>query len=309
MTNRQLITEDQIVVVLDTSVARQLAYEGPAPWVDTFADMVRDGYSFSLADATAAELLIQVRENRTQASKHQQMMCALSRFLNPDLPVLPGRIDLHAMIGCSSEPVDLRETAFLAQEAWRQLCDPWGPTAVDGESLEQIRDGERREWREWLDRVARVVELYWIDLSASAPGDVAEHLASFAAQHVDKCYCATDPPMSVRQHLEMRHRFRQMARTRLPKGAYNPSSAKKKNDGVDVDFYQYLILPAFVLTIDGGFFDALQGIESFQRTWFLRPDALAASWNRGERPQPTWPRDPIQCSGADDDPSAIGTDG
>lgn len=95
--------------------------------------------------------------------------------------------------------------------------------------------------------------------------------------------------MSVRRHLDVLFRFRQSARSVQRKEPYDPKSLKKINDGVDVDLFQYLILPAFVLSEDSFFSSKLEDITSFQKAWLFRPEALAAQWENGLRPQPTWP--------------------
>lgn len=80
-----------------------------------------------------------------------------------------------------------------------------------------------------------------------------------------------------------------MARTKLKK-PYNPSSKNKRNDALDVDLFSYLSLPALVVAVDGGFFGSLEGIDSFQRAWFFRPETLAGQWRAGDAPRPVWPK-------------------
>lgn len=288
MPKRHLIPCDRIIVVLDTSPVRDLAQSGREDWVQTFAAMVNDGYSFSLADATAAELLTQVRSGRIPQNGYDGMLKLLETFLNPDFPVLPGKIDLDAMIGVHDEPQILEETRYLSREAWRELVDPHGPTFGIGPSLDELLEEERREWTASLRRMVTNTYCRGIDLSRSDPDDAAEFLAS---QIGDSFYRGVEiePPMTIRMHLEIRYRLRQMARTVRAKEPYNPESKKKRNDGIDVDLYKYFILPAFAVVKEGGFFGPLEDIRSFQREWFIRPETLAARWLNGERPQPIWP--------------------
>ncbi len=70
---------------------------------------------------------------------------------------------------------------------------------------------------------------------------------------------------------------------------YDPTSLKKLNDGIDFDLYRYLMLPAFVVADDSGFFTKITDIPSFQVKWFCKPQALADAWSRGESPVPHWP--------------------
>lgn len=288
MYQSKLAPEHEVIVVLDTSVARGLGFSSQPDWVETFASMSRDGYRFSLADVALGELLLQVRDGRTSQDQHQRMLASLQPFLDGRFPVLPSGVDLLAMLGCSEEPIDLEETAKLAETGWALLSDSHVEAHVLGPPLEVIRDQEREDWPEWLTRVARHAEFSGIDLGRSRPDDVAEHLAELARASLDS-KSDLSPPMSVRRHLEVRYRFRQMARTRLEKHPYNPRHPKKQNDGMDVDLYQYLMLPALVLTCDNGFFGSIESISSFQRNWFKRPEELAAKWMKGERPAPKWP--------------------
>lgn len=288
MTKRKLISDDQIIVVLYTSPVRNLAESDELPdWISTFANMAKDGYSFSLADSTAAELLTQVRSKRIPRDGYERMVGILRTFLNLDFPILPGKVDLEAMIGARIDPKVLEETAFLAQEAWRQFVDPDSPAPSLGPSLEELLEEERDHWKASLRRQVMLASASGLDLAKSNPDDVAEFLASLSG--IDRHREAVDPPMSIRMHLEMRYRYRQVARSALKKEPYDPENKKKRNNGVDVDLYKYLILPALVVATDEGFFGSLETISSFQRDWIVRPETLAARWLAGDKLQPVWP--------------------
>lgn len=96
------------------------------------------------------------------------------------------------------------------------------------------------------------------------------------------------PTMAMRLDLQMRYIWRQWVRTRQKKDGYDPTSEKRSNDGIDLDLYSYLMLPAFVVADDKGFHERLSDIKSDQRRWFWRPQELADAWERGERPRPIW---------------------
>lgn len=288
MKKRNLIPDSQIIVVLDTSPVRNLAHVEAPEWVTTFAAMAKDGYSFSLADATVAELLTQVRSGRIPLEGYKKMTELLTTFLNPKFPILPGKIDLEAMINVNEVPHNLDEILYLSQEAWRQLLAPHEPTVALGAPLEELLDEERREWADLLKMWAVNSFTFGIDIAKSDSDDVAEFLADLVGQSLYPD-AEIEPPMAVRMHLELRYRFRQMARSAQRKRAYDPEKQKNRNDGIDVDLYKYFILPALAVTEDGGFFNSLDSIRSFQREWFIRPEALAARWLAGERPQPVWP--------------------
>ena len=97
------------------------------------------------------------------------------------------------------------------------------------------------------------------------------------------------PPLSIRWDLQMRLFWRQYVRSKKTSEPYDPTSPRKKNDGIDFDLFHYFLLPAFVVATDSGFFEKLGDITSFQTGWFWKPDALAQAWVDGERPFPTWP--------------------
>lgn len=129
MKPRQLIPDHKIIVILDTSPVRDLAFETVQPsWIKTFSEMAADGYSFSLAEAAAAELLNQVRTSATPLAAHQQAIAWVSTFLNPEVPVLPGKMDVEGMIGLL-EDWDVREASYLATMLWEMLCAPLKPDA------------------------------------------------------------------------------------------------------------------------------------------------------------------------------------
>jgi hypothetical protein len=288
MTKRKLIPDDQIIVVLDTSPVRNLAYGDAPEWVMTFAAMAKAGYSFSLADATVAELLTQIRSERIPSDGYKRMIDLLKTFLNPEFPMLPGKVDLEAMIGIEDTVESLDETIYLSKAGWHQLLAPHEPTFALGPSLEELLEEERREWADSLREMRRHTLYYGIDIAESDPDEVAELLADLAGKslYVDT---EVEPPMAIRMHLELRYRFRQMARSAQKKRAYDPDKQRNRNDGIDVDLYKYFILPALAVAEDGGFFKSLDSIQSFQREWFVRPEVLAARWSAGERPQPVWP--------------------
>ncbi|HEK1010717.1 TPA: hypothetical protein SMP92_004019 [Pseudomonas putida] len=89
-------------------------------------------------------------------------------------------------------------------------------------------------------------------------------------------------------HLEIRYHWRQFARMQKKKGAYNPLSHSKRNDGIDYDLFSYLKLPALLVTEDGGLTDKLFDIESFQKEWIFRPQKLADLWKANGNPRPAF---------------------
>lgn len=287
MNQRKLIAADQTIVILDTMIARALGHDPRPDWLPVLQEMSRNGYSFSLADTTVGELILQVRNRQISWQEHKRMISALKTFLNQDARGLPSGIDVMTILGAPAAP-PIEETTHLARRMWKQLCDPYWQFSAQGPSLEEIRREERADWPSWLKRVADAVKLSGLDLLGSNPLTAAEHLADTCEKGLDS-EMDIDPPMSVRRHLEIRYRFRQVARSVKAKEPYDPTNPKRMNDGIDADLYQYLVLPAFVLSEDSIFFRKIADIESYQKGWFIKPSALADQWKAGLRPKPVWP--------------------
>ncbi|MEZ8484715.1 hypothetical protein [Vibrio splendidus] len=288
MTKRKLIPDDEIIVVLDTSPIRNLAHGAPPEWLDVFIEMSKSGYSFSLADTTAGELMVQYRSGRIPHEGYEQMLVHLEKFLNPKVPIIPGKVDVELMIGIEHETYNIEETAFIALEAWRLLQSPNESDFSIGPPFEELIEEERSEWVRFLSNTAEHTYSYGLDISKMNPDDTANFLSSITEQHLYP-NIAIEPPMTTRMHLELLYRFRQMARTTLKKKPYDPRNKKKKNDGIDVDLYKYFILPALVVADDSGFFNSIENIDSFQKNWFFRPQELADTWQKGHKPKPIWP--------------------
>lgn len=299
-TRRLLVSDEQVVVVLDTAPARELAYaDEPAAWLDTFSQMSRDGYSFSLADGAFAELLNRRANSGITGDQLQRIIERLSSFLSPNLPILPGKRDLRGMLQLQGQAWDEEECRALSQRGWDELR-----RCVDAEDLprllEEMLQQERDEWIsniiKWRERIAPLLgqghpngssqgepELTQSDLNSKTDAVLA------GMAKIQDSEDLVTPPMSVRNHLQNRYIWRQIMRSLKPEFPYNPESRGNRNDGIDADLYRFLILPAFVVTRDNGFLGGLSSIDSFQTGWFFTPEDLAAKWVTGARPVPTWP--------------------
>lgn len=102
----------------------------------------------------------------------------------------------------------------------------------------------------------------------------------------------------MRWDLQVRFFWRQYVRSKKEIEPYDPTSRKKRNDGIDFGVFQYLMLPALVVATDKGFFDKIADIKSYQKPWFWKPEDLATAWTSGERPRPIWPyAKELSCAG------------
>lgn len=139
---------------------------------------------------------------------------------------------------------------------------------------------EREDWRTHFDEMA------FLPKGIIVAND-KDLIAKMAAEVDRGMQC--HPPLSVRLDLPIKHLYRQHHLHNRAKEPYNPQSKKKENDGIDFDIYYVFILPAFLVTIEGGFFRALKEIDSYQTSWVWKPEELAKAWEDGLRPTPTWP--------------------
>lgn len=292
---RKIILDEQTIVVLDTSPVRNIAYADATPaWVATFAEMADHGYAFSLADGALAELLAQYIRGALVDADLDKILAAISQFLNPDVPILPGKRDIMAMIGESMDAGWSEDDARdYSTRGWAVLNDP---SLLDEEGRTKLQEALQFDRNEWISWFTKFDDSYarWV---ADKPGIEKEHpLNQYKHVLLDENFSNLasysrfrQPDLATRQDLEMRYVWRQWVRTRQDKDAYDPTSPKKINDGIDLDLYKYLMLPALVVADERGFHERLADIKSPQRDWFWRPQELADAWTSGnKRPRPGW---------------------
>ncbi|WP_186033985.1 hypothetical protein [Burkholderia gladioli] len=291
---RKLIPDDQCIVVFDTTPVRALAEQPTLPaWVETFAKMSKEGYSFSLADNALAELLKQHMKDALTDDDLHTICAALKQFLNPSVPVLPGKWDLMNMIGeADDKPWSEANAAAYARAGWAVLNDP---KQLDDDSRKQLIEALEYDRKAWIE-LFETFNATQGRLLAENPGYEASHpLDQYKHPMLDAALAAISrggksqsPSMAERQDLITRYLWRQWVRTRKQVQPYDPANDSKINDGIDFDLYHYLMLPAYVVATEKGFHGAIADIKSPQIKWFWRPEALAAAWERGDAPRPAW---------------------
>lgn len=297
MTPRELVPLEQCIVILDTNVARALAHESEPSWVQIFSRMRDNGYVFALGDASITELMDQRARGSISESDAAKMIQSLQRFLYPELPILPGKRDILAMIGISpKETWNSNDVIQKSQQTWSIFCSEIYQFSLPAELLKEERDEWLRlfeDLRKFLRKLRRdLIKEHGCDrpkIRRLLELDPLVHPALDAALQSVGLDFAIFPSMTVRADLQMRLFWRQFVRSVKLKEPYNPASQKNKNDGIDFDFYYYLALPALVVSNDDGFFGKLKDICSFQKNWFFKPQDLADSWLKGNHPRPTWP--------------------
>jgi hypothetical protein len=278
-----LIPAGTTVVVLDTSPARNLAYtNAPPPWVITFAEMALDGYSFSLADNAFAELISQIASEAITEVQASRMLGQLKTFLNSSLPIFPGKRDIYALIGSNEKAVgwSIEQILALSTRSWEFLN-----LATKGEPLSAENDlqTEREAWFAIFEKLGKS------EVTDEPLNEYEHRQLTIALNLSDSSASELSPPLSVRWDLQMRLLWRQYVRSKKTSEPYDPTSQKKRNDGIDFDIFHYLLLPALVVSTDSGFFEKLADIKSYQTAWFWKPEDLAQAWSDGKRPHAKWP--------------------
>ncbi len=282
----ELIPAGTTVVVLDTSPARNLAYSNAAPpWVTTFAEMARNGYSFSLADNAFAELITQIASGAITEEQAARILAHLKTFLNPSLPILSGKRDIYALIGSNEKAPDwsIDQVRALSTKSWDLLNRANSATGGEPFSADDDLQSEREAWFAVFEKLGES------EVTDEPLNEYKHKQLTIALTGSDSKVSELSPPLSVRWDLQMRLLWRQFVRSKKTSEPYDPTSQKKRNDGIDFDLFHYLLLPALVVATDSGFFEKLADIKSYQTTWFWKPEALAQAWEGGDRPRAKWP--------------------
>lgn len=285
-----LVPNTKCIVVLDTSPARMLAQDDVCPdWVDNFRQMSQGDHFFCLSDVAFAELINQFKRGSITDAEFSRMMDLLTGFISPDYPIFPSKIDILAMIGGSANRPDwtIENSQDISQRSWSYLNGLVNERERTSNDASRLLQEERNDWLKYFDlfEEERIRCGYTADSLDEGGGPLLETVLN----QLDQKENFPDVSFSVRSDLQFKYLWRQYVRSLRMENAYNPESAKKVNDGIDFDLYRYFMVPALVVSCDRGFFEALNGIDSFQRSWFYRPDCLVSAWRRGAPTSPQWP--------------------
>ena len=281
----EVVSKTDCIVILDTCIARELAHEDKCPeWVATYEEMALDGYSFSLSDVAFAELADQINRDSIKEKEKVRMIERLSRFINQNLPVFLGKRDIIASLGGKHNQPDwsIKEFIELSKSAWNYLQENSSNKYIP---VSEVLQEERNHWVEIFKNLAEKNSH-----DNNKLHEKSEEILDFTFQAIDKNKVFSNPPESIRVDLQVRLLWRQFLRSRESKFPYDPSSKKKKNDGIDFDLYLYFYIPALVITLDDGFFKSIKDIKSYQKDWFVKPEYLASQWREGVKLNPSWPQ-------------------
>ena len=147
-----LVDSDRCAVIFDTSPARNLAYVSSTPdWVDTFAQMREQGYSFSLADHACGELIAQRSRGAITDLEHNRLIRRLASFIDAAKPVMLGEVDVLESIGAirNRHEKTKADASDLSRRGWRMLCEG----QASGERLSgNVLDEDRTGWRTLFEK-------------------------------------------------------------------------------------------------------------------------------------------------------------
>lgn len=105
-------------------------------------------------------------------------------------------------------------------------------------------------------------------------------------QEIDKVLIST-PAFSIRADLLLGYLAQMSTRAAKEKEPYNPSSKKKRNDGLDFLIAHALIIPSRVCSNDK--LNALKAVDSFQNDWIITPERLVELWKNKQLNKLEWP--------------------
>lgn len=284
-----LIDPGNCVVILDTCSVRALAHEGVCPtWVSSFKDMALNGYSFSLSDVAFAELVEQISRGAINSVCRDRMIERLDEFINQELPVFMGKIDIVAAIGGRHSKPDwsIEEFRDISRTGWLELRNTIESSDKD-HAVKGFLQEEREDWVEHFELLTEITKK--LNISTNNLHENTDLVLDTAFKVLDKDNKFPEQPFSMRCDLQIKLLWRQFVRMKKKNRAYNPQSTNKKNDGIDFDLYRYLMIPAFVVSNDNGFFVGIDDINSYQVSWFKKPAELSQEWDRGETPRLMWP--------------------
>lgn len=297
---RYFIDEDRVIIVLDTTVIRELCY-GEPNWLSTFVEMSHNEYDFCLADHLVAELLNQLQRNSISSDEYQSALKKIDRFISQRLPILPGNRELFGMCNISKDEYkfDPDETLNFSIATYKILSSAKsfdeilnGIKISFGENIvevflkdrKQIQKAIDEERRRWIEEIKSHNEFTEKELDKNKN----EILNSMAASIDEKIKC--DPPLSIRLDIAIKHRFRQIKIANRLHTPYDPESKKKINDGIDYNMDFIFMLPAILCTSDRNYYKIIKELNSFQSKWIYLPDEISDKWRDKALLPPSWPK-------------------
>jgi len=289
------------LVALDTGIWRDLCYQ-ERDWSEAFGEMRGAGFHFAFADHLLAEAIAQLERGDVTDQQFVSGMARAGRFISPAAPVLPGKRGLAESCGCVS-PEEAGEFDSDSQDAylaavWSLLSSSGGladlgaghvyeyrgrqfQLRIDPGASDGALEAEREAWREHVMRFDALPD----DALVPHRAEMLAHMNT----SIDADLGHLDPPLSVRLDLAKRHMLAKMEQRNQSVGSYNPGSERNRNDGIDYNMAYVLMAPAFLVTLDRRYRNAVAATGSFQARWVLSPDEFVEQWREGTLPVLAWP--------------------
>jgi hypothetical protein len=285
-----LVPDGSVGIALDTNVFWLLKEEAEPSWYSTFLEMRANGYLFSLADHTFAEVFNQFERGRLTPEEYERAVDRVEKLLNPEWPILPGKRKLATSCGIPSEAIkdegkcfDLGRDRAYSQAIWKHLSQARSKDdlfksfdyVVGGNTVHcdlkpdvasQELEEERKKWR------------------SSFPGTESVDGLNQDVQ--------CQPPLTVR--LDAAIKYRKDCEKRYAAKQYHPDSGNSHNDGIDYNMTWVFVKKMLLCTAEKKFTGKIRALTSFQSGWIYRPEELAEAYKNGSIAKPAWLPTPVE---------------
>ena len=273
-------------VALDTGIFRELCHTESEPeWFSTFVKMAKEGWSFHLTDVCFAEIIAARERSAITDAEGKKAVVLLEQILSEYFPCLPGNRILFHLCGFrykddSDYDFDENFQRKYSIDLWKGLKQLMTSREISGDRS-PIKKGKS-------EKVLKGERAKWINAMTRKPEPDFDY-----EQCVQDIKCSFDQwaetdglPMSIRGDI-IAHAMAELGR-RIESG-YNPSSRKRRNDGIDFHLNFSFLWPALLVTTDKNFKKFLRCLKSYQAQWVFLPEELAEKWEQQTLIEPTWP--------------------
>ena len=185
----------------------------------------------------------------------------------------------------------------------RERCEK--VTCISSKTYAQLQ-AERDNWIEFVLKVAgdirndrtqigkeceisdaEIRQAYKINADKFQPIEM-EQCRTAMRQEIDKVLISS-PAFSIRADLLLGYLAQMSTRAAKEKEPYNPSSKKKRNDGLDFLIAHALMIPSRICSNDK--LNSLKAVNSFQNDWIVTPERLVELWESKQLEKLEWPTD------------------
>lgn len=283
-------------VALDTGIFRELCHTKSEPeWFSPFVKMAKDGWSFHLTDVCFAEIIAARERSAITDAEGKRAVVLLEQILSEYFPCLPGNRKLFHLCGIRDKggPIYDFDEDFEREYSvatWKWLKQRMASGKISEEVTFTVKGKVYKcpiKERE-AEAVLKEEREKWINTMTHKPEpdfDCAKSVQNIK-RDFDEQIETDGLPMSVRGDI-IAHAWAELGR-RVASG-YNPSSPKRRNDGIDFLLNYPFLWPALLVTTDKNFKKFLRCLNSYQAQWVFLPEELAEKWEQQALIEPTWP--------------------